>query len=283
MTSWKSPWLASCEFTPFPGHSSELEVNELIDGPKKHEHHGDHQCILGNADRSPDYGLLDAGQNESADAPGSGEDEHQHGRNEVVIFPEVHSQECGGIQESTVHHEGVGEGFGAEGNPAHHGDAQYQRPGDQGMGQNGNALGEWAAFPFQEDEGGMIEPPEDEGPIGAMPESHDGPRGEQCQISAPGCRLMFEAFADSPLPGGLGHFDPGQGEVEVIPNPAGEGDVPTLPELAQRGRDVRVVEVFRDSDAEYEGGAQCDVGIGGEIEIDLESKQEGQGQHVNSR
>lgn len=91
------------------------------------------------------------------------------------------------------------------------------------MGQNGNALGEWAAFPFQEDEGGMIEAPQDEGPICAMPESHDGPSGEQSQVSAPGCWLLFEAFTDSPFSGGLGHLDPCQGQVEVIANPSWKG------------------------------------------------------------
>lgn len=57
--------------------------------------------------------------------------------------------------------------------------------------------------------------------------------------------------------------------------------MPTLPELAQRGRDVGVVEVFRNPDSEYKGGAQRNVGIGGEIEVDLESEEKGEGQHIN--
>ena len=76
----------------------------------------------------------------------------------------------------------------------------------------------------------------------------------------------IQAGAAFPLPAAP------QGEVEVILKPAGKADVPPPPELFDGLGEVGAVEVLHQLEAQHFGGAPGDVGIGGEVAVDLEGE-----------
>ena len=61
-----------------------------------------------------------------------------------------------------------------------------------------------------------------------------------------------------------------EGNIDVIAQEAGQGDVPAPPELADRGGAVGGGEVQRQGEAEHEGEADRHVRIAGEVEVDLQ-------------
>ena len=72
-----------------------------------------------------------------------------------------------------------------------------------------------------------------------------------------------------------GHPAAPQGEVHVIPEPGGQGDVPPPPELGDRPGDVGVVEVLQEVEAEHLAQADGHVGVAGEVIVDLEGVADG--------
>ena len=66
-----------------------------------------------------------------------------------------------------------------------------------------------------------------------------------------------------------------QGDVQILPEPCGQGNVPPPPELRHGGGGIGVVEVFREVKAQHLPHADGHVGIAGEVEIDLERVRDG--------
>jgi len=62
----------------------------------------------------------------------------------------------------------------------------------------------------------------------------------------------------------------GDGEVQVVAQPVGEADVPAAPELGDVDGEVGPVEVARQFDAQQQPCAARDVGVAGEIEVELQ-------------
>ena len=62
----------------------------------------------------------------------------------------------------------------------------------------------------------------------------------------------------------------GQGKVKVVAQPIGETQVPPPPEIGQVGGQVRAVEINRQTDAQQHAHATGNVGVAGEIEVQLQ-------------
>lgn len=107
----------------------------------------------------------------------------------------------------------------------------------------------------------MVGAPGNECPVGAMPEAAD--------------QENDEGVADDL---GLGATASSQGDVEIVPEPGGEGDVPSTPEFGDIAAEVGNVEVSLQADAEEFGGADGDVAIAGEIAVNLEGEEDGREQ-----
>ena len=104
----------------------------------------------------------------------------------------------------------------------------------------------------------MDSTPDDEGPVGPVPE--------------PGDEEDDEDVADGL---GLGDAGSAEGDVEVVAEPGGEGDVPPPPELGDVAGEVGELEVGHQLEAEELGGADGDVGVPGEVAVDLEGEEDG--------
>ena len=66
-----------------------------------------------------------------------------------------------------------------------------------------------------------------------------------------------------------------QREVQVIAQPARQGDVPALPEFAQAVTDIGVAEIARQRNPEHPRQADGHLAVAGEIEIDLQGEHRG--------
>jgi len=75
---------------------------------------------------------------------------------------------------------------------------------------------------------------------------------------------------------GLGvHPAAPQGEVDIVPEPGGQGDVPPPPEFGDGPGDVGVIEVLQEVEAEHLAKADGHVGVAGEIVVDLQGVAQG--------
>ena len=99
----------------------------------------------------------------------------------------------------------------------------------------------------------MPEAPDDERPVGAVPHAAEHHRRHQVDVRA---LLALPAAAE--------------GDVQVVPQPGAEGQVPAAPELGDRRADVRVVEVLGEPEPDHQGQADRHVGVAGEVEEQLE-------------
>ena len=111
---------------------------------------------------------------------------------------------------------------------------------------------------LQHQQGEEVQPPEQEGPVGPVPDAGGGPDHEQVE--------HLPALAPAVAP---------QGDIEIFPEPGGQGDVPPPPELGDAFGDIGVVEVGQELKTQHPPQAHGHVGVAGEIEINLE----GEGQH----
>ena len=86
-----------------------------------------------------------------------------------------------------------------------------------------------------------------------MPEAGQRPDGEQIQEEASG-RYAVTAERD----------------IDIVPEEAAQRDVPATPEIPYGNGDVWIVEVFRIVEADHPTEAERHVGVGREIEIELQ-------------
>jgi len=97
--------------------------------------------------------------------------------------------------------------------------------------------------------------PGDKGPVGPMPETGDQEYDED----------VADGFCG-------GHPTASQRDVDVIPKPGGEGDVPSAPELGDIPAEVGSPEVGHELEAEELGRTDCDIRVAGEVSVDLEGE-----------
>lgn len=104
----------------------------------------------------------------------------------------------------------------------------------------------------------MIGSPCDESPVGAMPEPTQQENDKRVTD-----HLCLRAAAAA------------QRDIDVIAEPSRQRNVPSAPELGNVAAEIRHVEVAHQPDAEQLRSADGDVGISGEIAVNLESEQNG--------
>ena len=100
--------------------------------------------------------------------------------------------------------------------------------------------------------------PDDEGPVGPVPQSAHQEDDERVTDNL---RLRAAAAA--------------QRNIHVIPEPGGQGNVPTPPEFGDIPAEIRDVEVPHQLDTEQLGCADGNIRIAGEVPVDLEGKKDG--------
>ena len=108
----------------------------------------------------------------------------------------------------------------------------------------------------QHQEEALIDAPDDERPRGAMPEAAEDHGQHQVAI-------------DPESPAAVAS----QRDVKVIAQPLREADVPSAPEVLGAGREIGEVEVQRELEAQALGDPSGDVGIAGEVAVDLEGER----------
>ena len=127
--------------------------------------------------------------------------------------------------------QGSGEVRGGEEDPPD----DHDDHGVEMLEDGGQALDILAQDQFlDEQEHAVIEPPEVEVPAGPVPEARERPDDED-----------IHALAD--LPAAVA----AQGDVDVIPEPGGQGDVPAPPELGHALGDIGVIEVDAELEAQH--------------------------------
>ena len=135
---------------------------------------------------------------------------------------------------------------------------QHPAAHDDGQGVNVRQPSEPLEHPpdagaLRDQEEPVPDAPQHEWPAGAVPESAQEKHDDQIPVRE-GSAMPVAAERD----------------VEVVEKPVRQRDVPAAPELADRPRDVGIVEVLQDAEAEHAHQAQRHVRVAGEIEIDLQ-------------
>ena len=103
----------------------------------------------------------------------------------------------------------------------------------------------------------MVSTPGDEGPIGPMPQS-----AHQEDDKRVADDLRFRAAATA------------EGDIDIIPEPCSQGDVPTPLEFSDIPTEIRHIEVSHQLNTEQFGCADGNIRITGEVPIDLEGKED---------
>ena len=192
------------------------------------------------------------------------EDEQCRGDGIVASREKGQGEERGGEDARDVG-EGLVEVIGPEEDPGEDGEGEGARHGDRlaGCGQD-PSLGDDGEVPAvlpceqqRQEVEGVERSPDEESPVGSMPEAAH--------------KEDDEGVADARQEGAAA---PSQRDVEVIAEPGGEGDVPPSPELCDVAREVGVGEVAHQVDAEEAGGTDGDVGVAGEVAVDLKGEEE---------
>ena len=107
---------------------------------------------------------------------------------------------------------------------------------------------------FQDQQNAEIDAPEHEIPASAMPEASKQPYDRDV------AQLLGKTAAAA-----------AERDVDIITEPAAHRDMPALPEICDAVRDKRIVEVFREVEAQHAAEADRHIGITGKVEVDLES------------
>jgi hypothetical protein len=102
------------------------------------------------------------------------------------------------------------------------------------------------------DAGGVPEPEDHEGPPCPVPYADDEEGDEQIHVGA-----------------GAGDLGAAEGHVQVVLHPAREGDVPATPEVDGAGALEGAIEVLGQLEAEEARRAAGDVGVAGEVAVEL--------------
>ena len=161
---------------------------------------------------------------------------------------------------------GLFDAVGAEEYPSHHCEEECQ----QHLAKFAQG-GEFAAFGHdvavfavfaQEDEGkekqGVVGTPCHESPVGTVPQAANK-EDDKC----------VEQYTP------LGYTAATEGNVDVVTEPGGEGNVPATPELGDVAAEIGHVEIAAQADAEEFGTADGDVAVAGEVAVDLDGEKEG--------
>lgn len=106
---------------------------------------------------------------------------------------------------------------------------------------------------FDEQQHEVPKPPEEERPVRAVPDARERPNDEEV-----------------PDPARARHAVASERDVDVVAEPRAKRDVPAPPELRRAPRNIRIVEVLREAEAEHLSEADGHVGVAREIEINLE-------------
>ena len=112
---------------------------------------------------------------------------------------------------------------------------------------------------FYHQKGKEIQSPDEIVPTGPVPDAGGRPHDEQVEH-----------------PAALGAAVAPQGDIQVFPEPGGQGDVPPPPELGDTLGNIGVVEVGQELKAQHPAQAYRHVGVAREVKVDLE----GEGQHT---
>ncbi len=102
----------------------------------------------------------------------------------------------------------------------------------------------------------MIGPPGDKSPVSPMPETTEE---EYDKGVADDLRLGATAAT--------------QGDIDIIPEPSGQGNVPTTPEFGDIPTEIWNIEIPHQFDSKEFGRSYGYVGIAGEIPVNLESEE----------
>src|SRR6185437_8675889 len=90
-------------------------------------------------------------------------------------------------------------------------------------------------------------------PACAMPEPAQEEHGEQIE---PCARLTLAIAAER--------------DIQIIPKPRRQRQVPAVPEFLDRRSDVWVIEVLEELETQHPAKADGHVGVTGEVEVDLQ-------------
>lgn len=112
----------------------------------------------------------------------------------------------------------------------------------------------------------MVRAPGDEGPVGAVPETRQQEDDERVAH-----HLGFRDTATA------------QRDIDVIPEPSRQRDVPTPPELGDVAAEIRHVEVAHQPDPKELRRSDGDVRVAREVAVNLESEEDGGEQKRASR
>ena len=106
---------------------------------------------------------------------------------------------------------------------------------------------------FQQQKHRIVQAPEHEIPLGAVPQARERPDHQDVQ--------------HPPAPP-----DPvaAQRDVDIVPEPGGQADVPAPPELGDGAREVGIVEVLQKVEPKDPAQADGHVRVAGEVEINLQ-------------
>src|ERR1039457_5543728 len=102
----------------------------------------------------------------------------------------------------------------------------------------------------------LIEAPQHEIPCGAVPQSAQHHRQHQVAV----CLCLPEPVAS-------------QREIEIVPQPTGKTDVPSIPEVLGARGEIRQIEVQDQLETHELGDAASDVCISREITVNLKGKR----------
>ena len=74
-----------------------------------------------------------------------------------------------------------------------------------------------------------------------------------------------------------------QWEVNMLTEPSGQSDMPTSPEVLDVGGEIWALKVYGDIDSEQFSHPNCDIGIPGEITVQLNTIKQGGKQKARGR
>ena len=106
---------------------------------------------------------------------------------------------------------------------------------------------------FQSQQHKIVQAPADEVPVRAVPDAGEQFDDEQVED------LSLEALAVA-----------AEGDIHILPEPAGQRHVPAPPELGDGRGDIGVVEVLGEVEAQHLAHADAHQGVAGKVEIELE-------------
>ena len=99
----------------------------------------------------------------------------------------------------------------------------------------------------------IVQPPHDEVPVGTVPDAGGGPDEEHVKHLPRGALAVAA-----------------QRNVDVIPEPAGQGNVPSPPELRNAGRNIRQIKVGGTVKAHQGSEAVAHLAVPGKVKVQLQ-------------